>query len=364
MIILTNEILKSNSKLVDMIKREKEVINLSLKSQENLKDLLLDAMQKFAVPTTSDNTCNSEQIIQLFDYFKESLELSNKNISSLKNLLKQFHSIKKLNKSNINSKMNKINTFNTTYLETNESVLNNTLQIEKTLNFTLSLSQPTFSNIIENDLETNQKNNTSSVDMVENDMPSANIIENDVAPADTIENDVTSNNTIKSDNSSADVGEDRKTFTVSTDSNSIDQINDSDTVENTLIVSELKGKVFLPYTVSSLNCTLKDNPDKYSSIEDIIKKEYIVPYELFKNPAISRFKQAFRLMRTKEKSSIKEAFDLGVELFFNYNLHPAIISACRNLDELDIYLDYLENNETNKFDCFQIKFEVAPIKIP
>lgn len=49
-----------------------------------------------------------------------------------------------------------------------------------------------------------------------------------------------------------------------------------------------------------------------------------------------------------------------MELLFNYNLHPAIISACKNIDELDIYLDYLENNETDKFNCFNIKFEIAP----
>ena len=55
------------------------------------------------------------------------------------------------------------------------------------------------------------------------------------------------------------------------------------------------------------------------------------------------------------------AFDLGTELLFNYNLHPAIISACRNLDELDIYLDYLENNETENFKCFSIIFEIPPV---
>ena len=68
-------------------------------------------------------------------------------------------------------------------------------------------------------------------------------------------------------------------------------------------------------------------------------------------------------MKKKENGSIKDAFDLGMELLFNYNLHPAIITACKNLDELDIYLDYLENNETDKFDCFKIVFEIAPIVV-
>ena len=68
-------------------------------------------------------------------------------------------------------------------------------------------------------------------------------------------------------------------------------------------------------------------------------------------------------MRIKEKASVIKAFELGMELFFNYNLHPAIISACKSLDELDIYLDYLEDNETHKFDCFKIIFDMAPIEV-
>ena len=45
---------------------------------------------------------------------------------------------------------------------------------------------------------------------------------------------------------------------------------------------------------------------------------------------------------------------------FNYKLNPIIISACRNLDELDIYLDCLEENELDDFTCFEIRFEVSP----
>ena len=83
--------------------------------------------------------------------------------------------------------------------------------------------------------------------------------------------------------------------------------------------------------------------------------------ENFKTPFVARFREAFKLAYTKEKKSIKYAFDLGTELLFNYNLHPAIIAGCRNLDELDIYLDYLENSETEKFDCFKIVFEIPPV---
>ena len=32
-----------------------------------------------------------------------------------------------------------------------------------------------------------------------------------------------------------------------------------------------------------------------------------------------------------------------------------------NLDELDIYLDYLDNNQTDKYNCFSITFEIPPL---
>ena len=51
-----------------------------------------------------------------------------------------------------------------------------------------------------------------------------------------------------------------------------------------------------------------------------------------------------------------------MELFGNYNLHPAVISACKNLDELDIYLACLEDNSLNDFTFFNVKFEVPPAK--
>ncbi len=319
MIILTNEILENNSKFNEMIEKEKNLISLSITLQKKTKDLLLDAMQRFANSTTTVNPNTSDTIIKLLNDFKISLDLSNTNIVALENLINKFDSITNLNNINEDVISENINNLNITYLETNESVLSNTLQIEQTLNSALSFSEFVFSDNTETNLATTAK---------EENIHSINDVE--------------------------------KKSETDTDTKLIKPINNTNIIENTLIISELKGKVFLPYTLSCLNNILNDNPDKYSSIEDIIEKEYTIPYELFKSPAISRFKEAFKLVRYKNKGSIKEAFDLGMELLFNYNLHPAIISACRNLDELDIYLDYLEDNETDKFNCFDIKFEIAP----
>lgn len=124
--------------------------------------------------------------------------------------------------------------------------------------------------------------------------------------------------------------------------------------ENSLIISETTGNIILPYYINDLE-------NKNKSYEQIIKENYTLPISLFKPTFISRFREAFRLAHYKSKKNIAFSLNLATELVFNYNLHPAIITACRNLDELDIYLDCLENNETEKFKCFNIIFEIPPI---
>lgn len=141
-----------------------------------------------------------------------------------------------------------------------------------------------------------------------------------------------------------------------TDSNNSIENNDLIYPENTLIISEISKTVLLPYKKSEL-----DNLEDVSvNKNDLIREKYVVPIEKYKSPALSRFREAFKLMRNIEKKSMIEAIDLGIELSLNSKLHPAIISACRNLNELDIYLDYLDSNQTYKFNCFSIKFEITP----
>lgn len=133
--------------------------------------------------------------------------------------------------------------------------------------------------------------------------------------------------------------------------------------ENTLIISDKDKKVILPYRFSELQELLDTHKQKYNSFEDIINDLYTVPLDIYKNSSLARFKEAFNLIKNKEKGSLKDAFDLGFELFFNSNLNPAIITACRNLDELDIYLSCLDDNELDKFKCFDIIYEYLPAVI-
>ena len=129
---------------------------------------------------------------------------------------------------------------------------------------------------------------------------------------------------------------------------------------NTLIISEKEQKAFLPFFYSEIEAIYETTGHKYKSLQDVINDLYILPLNRFKNSAIARFRESFHLIREKEKGSITKALDLGLELMFKYELNPIIIAACRNLDELDIYLDCLEENELYDFTCFEIKFEIMP----
>ena len=128
---------------------------------------------------------------------------------------------------------------------------------------------------------------------------------------------------------------------------------------DTLIISDPYQTVVLPYKVEELEKKLEKNK-KYKSIKDVLENEYVIPLDSFKDPIKSRFREAFQLVKKKERGSLKEAVGLGFELMFQSNLNPAIIAACKDLDELDIYLDCLDDNELEKFNCFKISYSVPP----
>ena len=140
------------------------------------------------------------------------------------------------------------------------------------------------------------------------------------------------------------------------------QDDSAEIVDNdTLIISDTNKTVILPYKVADLEQKLQKNKN-YKTLKDVIAKEYTFPIDAFKNPVKSRFREAFQLIKKKEHGSLKEAISLGFELMFQSDLNPAVIAACKDLDELDIYLDCLDDNELDKFSCFKILYNVPPTK--
>lgn len=131
-------------------------------------------------------------------------------------------------------------------------------------------------------------------------------------------------------------------------------------IEDTLIISEFSKKVILPYKMDTVKEILLNNSQEYKSIEDVINKLYTKPISYYKVSCTARFKEAYKLIIEKEKGSKLKALSLASELFFNYNLHPAIITACSSLDELDIYLACLDDGSLEDFTFFDIKYEIPP----
>ncbi len=132
---------------------------------------------------------------------------------------------------------------------------------------------------------------------------------------------------------------------------------------NTLLISEIQNKVILPYKVSELKKILTSDENDYSDIQTIIDEKYTVPLVYYKYASISRFRETFALMREREKASLFDSLDLAFELMKNRYVHPAIITACKDSDQLDVYLDCLETNELDDFPFFKIEYELYPMKV-
>lgn len=141
------------------------------------------------------------------------------------------------------------------------------------------------------------------------------------------------------------------------------EIDEEKVIENTLednktlVISEEDGKVYLPYTKEEIKNEVAQN--KGIKVGELIEEKYIISLDKYKNSMKARFREGYNLMKREGKSR-KSAFLLGLELMFESNLHPAIISACKTVEELDIYLDCLEDNELEKFSCFKIIYKSLP----
>lgn len=229
----------------------------------------------------------------------------------------------------------------------------------------------------ENNSDDGIENNSSSdtndktEDEIENDDVSEtnNVIEEVVEDDDVSETNNIAEEELENDDveiSEEDFDEtqtDNETEENEANSDLTEEILDTELTDNNcLLISEKENKVFLPYKLVDLQTQLLSKNNQYKNIQELIEKEYILPLEQFKSPTLSRFREAYHLMKNKENSSFLEAISLALELSFNSVLNPAVIAACKNQDELDIYLDCLYENELDKFNIFEIKYDIAPMK--
>ena len=287
---------------------EKSSLKATLDIQKTLNKQILIFIKNFigGIEVNYDFDSSSS----FFSYMNEStsmLNKSNSNIENIQNLIKKLDVISDLIKKNDNEFLEiEIDSYNNQFNEYINSIYENTNLIEE---FIHKISLLDLSKLLQD------FKNSQTIEKVD-----------DVATSED--------------------------FTVSSDD------VDSSYIENTLIISELKGKVILPYKMETVKQILLN--ENYSSISDVIEKLYTIPIKNYKFASVARFSEAYKLMIEKEHSSKLKAISLASELFGNYNLHPAIITACNSLDELDIYLACLEDDVLSDFKFFDIKYEIPP----
>lgn len=311
MINLTHEELEKKEKLEELIEQEKQEILLMLDVQNLKRSTLTDALDKIEKFFKKNNNELSERTEIILINLKNSLALSETNIYVLSNLLNDLNDFDSILNKYTNEKVEEVEKYNKRFEEADKIITNNTVQIEKTLNNIATFSELIFEDIVVPVRKVNEsKKSKYAIDKKE-----------------------------------------LKVFDL------------KKYPENTLKVSEKENLVYLPFYIDELNDIYMENKERYTGFKAVLDDKYTVSLDNYKNPAISRFKEAFKLMRIKENATVLKSLELGLELFFNYNLHPAIITASRSLEELRKYLNLLEESKTQHFDGFRIIFDMAPIEI-
>ena len=294
-------------------------LNSELRIQNDNMAILQECLKNInSVIQSTDFFENSNEITQLLREVKTNLDDVRANISSLENLQQSA------NKSDID-----IEDFEKEALMCRENITATSIELNKFLLDYIKLTSLQTTNPI------NISGNVDNVHKI------FHIDSNIISPSENI------NKT--------------ETAISSKDINKSEEENSDLQDNNVLIISKKRNKVFLPYRVSDLDKILRTSRH-YKSYSEIINDQFIVPLSRYKNPALSRFRETYNLMRRKEKASVVDSLDMALDLTFNGNLNPAIITACKNLEQLELYLDCLELNELNKFEYFEIKYEVLPTK--
>lgn len=327
-----------------LLEKDKQFLISNIAVHKKKKEFILNVMQKVADSTLTAETDCVTHMLSILQNLKKSLQLCNENLSALDICINNIDNFIFSIQNNSHDLETIVKTFNADYSELYKTTIENSLNIETCLCEISATESSAFESAVSESLEPvsieDSSNNESSEKTV--------VVSENPEPSSTED--------FSSKESAESTLDDSKT----TSQAFSEDFSEKKYIENTLTISEALGKVTLPYSISEIKEILEKHPNKYSSIDNVICTKYTLPISMFKNASIARFKEGYKLIKNREQGSIADSFELGLELMFNYNLHPAIIAACKNLDELDIYLDYLSSGETNKFNCFKIIFDLPP----
>ena len=370
-IIELNKFLEDFNIIFDKINSSLKSIDILKKKLDIAKSSLLDSEEKINEYINSYNESYISDFPKLLDCMNYTIDFIEKLFvtptyeESKKRALEMFsikpdkNKEKKLSKienipTNINVKEQIIDS-----LETNKENLLNTNNIEN--------------NDIKDDKKDIDKNNSNDINMLSNSSNTETLTTDAINKLDLQSKYLSENeNNNKKDNNEDNTDSSNDLENETTDlnlepagKNKIIKTNDRVTKlplqdNNSLIISEKDGLVYLPFKVEDLKKEYIEKHKKYKGLIDLINHEYILPINKYKNTVTSRFKEAYSLMVNKEKESALSGLELGLEVAFNYSLHPAVISACKSLNELDEYLDALDAKDMSSFKRFKVEFEVLP----
>lgn len=370
-IIELNKFLEDFNIIFDKINSSLKSIDILKKKLDIAKSSLLDSEEKINEYINSYNESYISDFPKLLDYMNYTIDFIEKLFvtptyeESKKRALEMFsikpdkNKEKKLSKienipTNINVKEQIIDS-----LETNKENLLNTNNIEN--------------NDIIDDKKDIDKNNSNDINMLSNSSNTETLTTDAINKLDLQSKYLSENeNNNKNDNNKDNIASSNDLENETTDLNlepavKNKNIKTNDRVtklplqdNNSLIISEKDGLVYLPFKVEDLKKEYIEKHKKYKGLIDLINHEYILPINKYKNTVTSRFKEAYSLMVNKEKESALSGLELGLEVAFNYSLHPAVISACKSLNELDEYLDALDAKDMSSFKRFKVEFEVLP----
>ena len=297
MINYTDNSIESITKIFNL---EKSSLNTTYEIQKMFNKQILSFLKNFMSNYEINSKCDTESEASKYLADATSILLkSNENLNLMKNLICLLDEIDISKAHNIKTPVKK---YNKKFEISMDKIYKNTSNIEE---FIHNISMVNFEEILKKDKDTNKEENQETFSYI-----------------------------------------------------SSDEL-DSSFIENMLVISSIQNKVILPFTIQKIHKILSED-STYSSINEVIEKLYTKPLDNYKFPAISRFREAYLLIRNKEKKSKTRAILFASELFANYNLHPAIITACENQEQLDIYLSCLEDNKLSDFSFFDIKFEIPP----
>lgn len=370
-IIELNKFLEDFNIIFDKINSSLKSIDILKKKLDIAKSSLLDSEEKINEYINSYNESYISDFPKLLDCMNYTIDFIEKLFvtptyeESKKRALEMFsikpdkNKEKKLSKienipTNINVKEQIIDS-----LETNKENLLNTNNIEN--------------NDIKDDKKDIDKNNSNDINMLSNSSNTETLTTDAINKLDLQSKYLSENeNNNKKDNNKDNIASSNDLENETTDLNlepavKNKNIKTNDRVtklplqdNNSLIISEKDGLVYLPFKVEDLKKEYIEKHKKYKGLIDLINHEYILPINKYKNTVTSRFKEAYSLMVNKEKESALSGLELGLEVAFNYSLHPAVISACKSLNELDEYLDALDAKDMSSFKRFKVEFEVLP----